>query len=334
MRSYEISWPVGPTAVYGTVVEPDGRGPFPAVVFVAGSGPTDRDWNSPLLPGSNGSGRLLAEALADSGFASLRYDKRAAGPHAQENMPLLIGAMSMQSHLDELTGAVEALTHHAPVRHDGLFGLGNSEGTLHVLNYAAGQTAWPLAGVVLTAPPGRSVGEVARSQVAAQVLAAPADGAGILADYDAAISRFLAGQPVAPSPGLPEAIRQMLSALESPVNLPFARQLWTADAATLLQQVDTAALIVIGKKDVQVDWKTEGEVLQRATAGRDDVAFSFPENANHVLKHEDRPASELLQADVVTGYNAAGTYLDPEAVTAIVDWLQARAAGPGPDPRS
>src|SRR5690242_21413739 len=96
-ESSEVTWLLGETSVYGTLVRPVGPGRFPAVVMVAGSGPTDRDWNSPLLPGSNGSARLIAQALAQAGIASLRYDKRAAGPHVRENMTALIGKMSMQS---------------------------------------------------------------------------------------------------------------------------------------------------------------------------------------------------------------------------------------------
>src|SRR5690242_8125095 len=93
-ESSEVTWLLGETSMYGTLVRPVGSGPFPAVVMVAGSGPTDRDWNSPLLPGPNGSARLLAAALARAGFASLRYDKRAPGPHARENMQALIGKLS------------------------------------------------------------------------------------------------------------------------------------------------------------------------------------------------------------------------------------------------
>ena len=52
-ESSEVSLPMGATTLYGTLIRPYGPGPFPAVVMVAGSGPTDRDWNSPLLPGSN-----------------------------------------------------------------------------------------------------------------------------------------------------------------------------------------------------------------------------------------------------------------------------------------
>ncbi len=75
--SIEVRWELDGITMEGTAVRPDGDGPFPAVVLVAGSGPTDRDWRSPLLPGTNGSGRLFAEAFADAGIASLRYDKRA-----------------------------------------------------------------------------------------------------------------------------------------------------------------------------------------------------------------------------------------------------------------
>src|SRR5215470_3575560 len=122
-ESSEVTWQLGETSVYGTVVRPVGPGPFPAVVMVAGSGPTDRDWNSPLLPGSNGSARLLAEALAGAGIASLRYDKRGSGPHARENIPLLIGKVSMQSFADELAGAVRVMASQNYVRPDRIFAL-------------------------------------------------------------------------------------------------------------------------------------------------------------------------------------------------------------------
>ena len=133
-RRLEVSWPLGRTSVYGTVVKPERAGPFPGVVLVAGSGPTDRDWNSPLLPGTDGSGRLLAEALGREGFASLRYDKRVSGPHVRETIPLLIGAITMESHVDELAGAVRTLAEQQGIRRDRIFALGNSEGTLHALH--------------------------------------------------------------------------------------------------------------------------------------------------------------------------------------------------------
>jgi pimeloyl-ACP methyl ester carboxylesterase len=323
-ESAEVTWQVDSVTMYGTLLRPSGPGPFPAVVMVAGSGPTDRDWNSPLLPGPNGSARLLAEALARAGFASLRYDKRGIGPHGPEQLPALIGKISMQGFADELAAAVRTLASQAFVRGDRIFAVASSEGTLHALNYQIHSPAIPLAGLVLIAPPGRTVGAVARSQLAAQAAALP-NGEALLALYDAAIARFLAGEPVAPDPALPQEVQMLLRGLEAPANLPFARELWMADAAPLLGQVDVPVLVIIGKKDLQVDWQADGEPLRRAAGGRGDVTFFFPENANHALKHEPRPRSALVLPEVTARYNAPDTCLDPEGLTHVMDWLAAHA---------
>lgn len=323
-ESTEVSWSLDSTTVYGTLIRPFGPGPFPAVVMVAGSGPTDRNWNSALLPGNNGSARLLAETLAQAGIASLRYDKRASGPHVRENMQALIGKMSMQSHLDELAGAVRAIANQGTVRKDKIFALTNSEGALHALNYQVSNPAIPFAGLVLTAPPGRMVGAVARSQVAAQVANLP-NGEVMMAAYDAAIAHFIAAEPFTPDPSLPQVAQMLLQGLTSPANLPFARELWIADAAPLLKQIQVPVLIIIGQKDIQVDWQADGEPLQRAAAGKKEVTFIFPENANHVQKYEPKSRADLVPTEAVADYNAPDAHLDEEAQAGILKWLAAHA---------
>ncbi|MCU1645827.1 MAG: hypothetical protein JWN03_6102 [Nocardia sp.] len=321
--SSEITWAVDSVTVYGTLVRPVGEGPFPAVVLVAGSGPTDRDWNSALLPGSNGSGRLIAEQLARAGFASVRYDKRGIGPHGREQLPELLGKVTMAGFADELAGAVRAVADQEFVRGDRIFALGNSEGTLHALNYQLGKPAIPLTGLVLVSPPGRAVGTVARWQLAAQAATVP-EGDAMLALYDAAVARFQAGEPAAPDPALPEGVRQLVGSLETPFNLPFTRELWTADPSELLGRVDAPVLIVIGDKDVQVDRVADGGPLQHAAEGHPNVSFLFPENMNHILKQELRPRSELTPGAVTTSYNSPDAILDPEAMADILAWLDAR----------
>jgi fermentation-respiration switch protein FrsA (DUF1100 family) len=103
-----------------------------------------------------------------------------------------------------------------------------------------------------------------------------------------------------------------------------ARELFAADAASLLAQVDIPTLIVIGKKDIQVDWQADGDPLQGAAAGRQNVTFAFPDNANHVLKYEPKPRSELTAVEVAAGYNSADAQLDPDGLATIVDWLTQR----------
>ncbi len=292
--------------------------------MVAGSDPTDRDWNTPLLPGTNGSARLLAEALTQAGIASLRYDKRASGPHIHENMQSLIGKISMQSHLDELAGAVSTIASYDYISKDKIFALTNSEGALHALNYQVSNPAIPFAGLVLTSPPGRTVGAVGRSQIAAQVAGIP-NGEAMMTAYDAAIANFIAVEPFTPDPALAQVAQMLLQVLTSPANLPFARELWIADAATLLKQIQVPVLIVIGKKDLQVDWQADGEPLQRAAAEKKDVTFIFPENANHVQKYEPKSRAELVPTEGVAGYNAPDAHLDEEAQASILKWLVAHA---------
>jgi dienelactone hydrolase len=315
----ETTWELDGITMAGTIVRPKGTGPFPAVVLVAGSGPTDRDWCSPLLPGTNGSARLLAEAFAEAGIASLRYDKRASGPHALENVSRLVGHLSMRSHLDELVAAVDVLAGEEFVDASRIAGLGNSEGTLHVLHYATGDRPVPFAGIVLASPPGRPISQLLLSQIALQASQLPG-GAELMPLVRAAAERYDAGKPMEPDPRLPESVRMVLAAFEAPANLPLARELWAEDATVPLREVVVPTLILIGGRDVQVDAHADGDPLQDAARGMRNVTFAFPPNANHVLKEDHRTPAEVA-ATPGNGYNAEDARLDPDALAIILTWL-------------
>ncbi|WP_193926254.1 alpha/beta hydrolase family protein [Arthrobacter dokdonensis] len=322
-ESHEVSWELDGIAMEGTLVRPDGAGPFPAVVLVAGSGPTDRDWCSPLLPGRNGSGRLFAEAFAQAGIASIRYDKRASGPRAAVNVPKLLGRLSMQSHLDELAGAVRALAGTGVADPDRIVGLGNSEGALHVLHYATGSQLLPFAGIVLAAPPGRPIQEVLLAQLALQSAQVPG-GAEMMPKVREAAERYSAGRPMNPDPALPDSVKMVLSSFEAPANLPLARELWAESTCDSLDRVRIPTLVLIGGRDVQIDVQADGGPLQMAAAGMPNVSFAFPPNANHVFKEDRRTPAEVA-ASPGNGYNEPGTRLDPESLEVILAWLRGSA---------
>jgi uncharacterized protein len=318
-RSLEVTWRLDGITMNGTLALPDRGGPFPAVVLVAGSGPTDRDWCSPLLPGANGSGRLLAEAFADAGMSSLRYDKRVSGPHASESARALFGKLSMRSHLEELTAAVSMLAGHEAVDAARIAALGNSEGALHVLHYVTSQPDVPFAGAVLAAPPGRSVGDVLLAQLALQAAQVPG-GTELMGAVDAAVARYAAGQPMDLDPELPDSVKMVLTSFEAPANLPLARELFADNAAKYLGEVEIPVLVLIGRKDVQIDVTADGAPLEAAAQGNDNVTFAYPANANHVLKEDIRTPAETAAAPG-TGYNEDNTRLDPEALRTILGWL-------------
>lgn len=63
--------------LYGTLTVPDNVKKCPVALIIAGSGPTDRNGNNPMM--KNNSLKMLAEALTKNGIASLRFDKRGIG---------------------------------------------------------------------------------------------------------------------------------------------------------------------------------------------------------------------------------------------------------------
>jgi uncharacterized protein len=320
----EVTWKALDTPMYGTITAPTTKGPHAAVVFVAGSGPTDRNWCSPLLPGTNGSAKLLAQALASQGFVTLRYDKLASGPHVRDNIPKLIGKISMQSHIEELKGAVETLVAEKNVDRDNLFVLTNSEGAIHAVNYQLQAKRNHFKGLMLTGAPGRSVGDLARSQIFDQIKQLP-NAETLMKAYDDAIAAFAANKPMVIDASLPNGIKMMLQSLETPVNLPFARELWAYRLADYIAKINEPTMVLIGKKDIQVDWKTDGALLEKATAQKSDVSFVYPENANHILKHEETPREGLNAQNVTLHYNAPEAEIDTETATTIVNWLKKQA---------
>jgi len=318
----EVSWDIDDTTVAATLTQPEGDGPFPAIIMVAGSGPTDRDWNSPLLPGTNGSAALLADALTRAGYVTLRFDKRASGPNVAENMEKLMGGLSLQSHLDEVAGGMALLADQDSVDASSIFALANSEGAIHALNYQRQAADNPFAGLILAAPPGRALKDVLRSQLEAQ-FAALDDPEGMLALYDEAMDRFFAGEAIEPSPDLPPGIQQLLLGLEAPANLPFTRELFVVDPAAWLEEIETPVFVLIGKKDIQIDWQLDGGRLEEAAEGSETVTFVYPDNADHVFKYEEKPAAELT-AIASAEYNSADRFLDEQSLTAIMAWLAAQ----------
>jgi hypothetical protein len=75
----EVSIIVNGCKLAGTLKVPKADHPVDVALIIAGSGPTDRDGNNPLIPGKNNSLKMISELLYNNNIASLRYDKRDVG---------------------------------------------------------------------------------------------------------------------------------------------------------------------------------------------------------------------------------------------------------------
>src|SRR5690606_33703617 len=74
-----ISVSTSSAVIRGTISIPKAAKKIPVVLLIAGSGPTDRDGNSPLIPGKPNYFLKISDELSANDIAVLRYDKRAIG---------------------------------------------------------------------------------------------------------------------------------------------------------------------------------------------------------------------------------------------------------------
>ena len=271
----EVTSPVAP--LHGTLLTPDGE-TRAAAVIIAGSGPTDRDGNSPMGVRA-GSYRLLAEGLAAEGVATLRYDKRGAG---QSVVALGNEADLRFDHMvdDALAFAAEA---RARTGRPCVWLIGHSEGTGVALK-AAARGDEGLCGLVLLSGLGRRPRVIIEEQLGAQ-LPEP-----LRTRTFEALARIEAGELVADTP--PE-----LAALLRPSVQPFLIGLLGLDPAALIAAYDGPVMIGQGSTDLQTT-VVDARVLSEA---QPDAQLTIWEGVNHLLK--------VASADRVANL---ATYGDPD----------------------
>jgi alpha-beta hydrolase superfamily lysophospholipase len=134
-----VSFVVHGLTVYATFRHPVGdNGSVPAVLLIAGSGPTDRNGNSTVEPGPINTLKTLADWLGDDGVASLRYDKLGSGqtgigPYASEEDSIGIKPFEQES-----LAALKFMATQKGVDDRRLGVFGHSEGALFALLLATG----------------------------------------------------------------------------------------------------------------------------------------------------------------------------------------------------
>jgi pimeloyl-ACP methyl ester carboxylesterase len=128
----------------GTLSKPaDAKGPLPAVVLVAGSGPTDRDENVAGIPIFG----QIAHALADAGFMVLRYDKRGVGQSGGR-----VESATLADYAEDLRAAIRMLADRKDVDRRRIALVGHSEGGSLAMIAASKERR--VAGVALVATVG------------------------------------------------------------------------------------------------------------------------------------------------------------------------------------
>ncbi len=258
---FSMPGPEGPLS--GTLLRPADTPDAPVVLIIPGSGPTDRNGNSPLGVAAS-SYALLAEGLADLGIASLRTDKRGLGGSAGAiGDPNAVTIADYAADTKAWVAAVQAETKAGCV-----WLAGHSEGALIAL--VAAQDPQNICGLLLLAGPGRPLGQILREQLAAG-LGDPK----VVAQANAAILALERGQRV--DSGL---LDSSLSPLFDPSLQGFLVSLFSYDPADLIAALNMPLLILQGQEDLQIG-ESDARRLQDANS---QAELTLLETVNHMLK--------------------------------------------------
>ena len=300
----------------GTLLLPEGASAdrrVPAVVLVAGSGPTDRNGNQPPLLWT-GLLKQLADMLAEAGIASLRYDKR--GQYRSGKPPgdakALGEFVAWDHYVADVEAAYRALGEQQEVDPARRAIVGHSEGGLLAMHAAIALQEGPgrPAAVVLLSTPGRPLDVVLREQLAAgfkrQGLADGA-AAALLAENDQIIAAIRDGGEV------PRDVPAALAPLYPPYIGRFLQRLLELDPADLANKLRGPVLVVQGRKDLQVSAERDAPRLEAALRGQgraNPCEVVLLDGASHNLKRTAGEADHAFFGPVV-----------PELRAKLVGWL-------------
>jgi hypothetical protein len=276
--------------IHGTLLIPEAKTPVQVALIIAGSGPTDRDGNNPMM--KNNSLKMLAESLAKNGIASLRYDKR--GIAASKTAAASEADLRFETYIKDAFDWIELLA--ADKRFSTVVVIGHSEGSL--IGMAASQNQ-KVSKFVSVAGVGQAADKTIREQLAAQPPM-------VLEQSTPILDELVKGNTV-------ENVPQMLMPLFRPSVQPYMISWFKYDPQKEIVKLKKPVLIVQGATDIQV---TVADA-NRLQAAKPDAKMVQIEGMNHVLK-----AAEADRMKNIQTYSQPDLPLHPELAPAIVSFIQ------------
>lgn len=280
----------------GTLLSPEVDADVPAVLLIAGSGPTNRDGDSKDPSVKPATLRLLAEGLEKNNIISLRFDKRGVGASA--------AAMAREedlrfdTYVEDAVAWVHFLQTQRHVRCVVI--LGHSEGAL-IGALAAAKT--DVCGYISISGAGFPADEVILRQIKRHAAPSPA----FFQQAENIISSLKKGESVAEVP-------PQFGALFRPSVQPYLISWFRIDPAEAVAAVKVPVLLMQGTTDIQVS----GEDVQRLAKAAPRSRLVLLDGVNHVLK----PAPAELQTNIAT-YGDPTIPLAPKVVSTIVSFVNA-----------
>lgn len=309
----EASFQTEDSEIDGTLLVPEGNGPFPAVIILGGSGPWDRNGDEdagrvealeeagqPVFA-VNSTYRDIAEALSREGIVTLRYDKRGIGNSTGD------GGDFPEPSLRDLRAAVEFLRGDPAVDPNRIALVGHSLGGLWALMEAAQDP--DIAAICLMATPAKPFDEVIIEQIEGLMTLQGANEteiAAIVTQQREIYAQIRSGQldpAVFPEPTRTE--------------LEFVKAIMDIAGADYAREIMCPALILQGDRDLFTVIPEEAEVLKEAfnEGGNEEVELVLFTGLDHVFRPTaGEPSLDLYYED--RGPVAA------EVVDTVIDWMK------------
>lgn len=290
-KSSEVSIESDGYKLFGTLNLPEAKKKLTVLLLISGSGPTDRDGNQPQM--MNNSMKMLAEALGDEGFATLRYDKRGIAKSAVEgfsNADVIFD--------DYVKDAVNWINYlKAQQAFDQVYVAGLSEGSL-IGMLAAFQAG--ADGFISINGPGRPADEIILQQISRQGM--PSE---VIDQVKEMIAKVKTGERF-------DDVPPYLMALFQPDIQAYLKSWFAYNPALEIGKLDCPKLIIQGENDIQV----EAEDAKILKAGNEKANLKLIEGMNHIMKD----APQDLQQNFAT-YTNPELPINPTIIHTITNFI-------------
>lgn len=287
-----------------------GKAPYPCIMLMPGSGPTDRDGNQ--LPA------LRTDLLKDlsgeirkSGIATVRFDKRPVGRYRAQwptKLEVLDAFFSFENHIADAVSIYKWMKKRPEIDAKRLGILGHSEGGMIALEMTKSVSPNVL---VLMGTPGRSMADVLTEQIEASLERSKAwesVKAHYMKSLREAIAALKADQP------LPSDVAPGLRPLFNASTRTLLQGYFRYDGPALASRYAGPVLVMNGEKDIQISPTKDAGLLMKALEGRKDAKqtlFVSPK-ASHNFK--------VVESVDELGFEGP---VEPLTTKTLVDWLKA-----------
>lgn len=277
--------------VKGTIIIPNEIEFDTVAIIIAGSGPTDRNGNNPII-GENNSLKMLAHSLAEEGIAALRYDKR--GIAASQSLVEKEEDLIFENYIEDVNLWVDKLQKDG--RFKNIVIIGHSEGALIG---AVSTLEKNVKGYVSLAGAGENAVDVLERQLKAQ--------SEEIYNYSKPILDDLRNGKVT------ENTPKELDSLFRKSVQPYLISWFKYDPAEVIGKIKVPVLIIQGENDLQVTI----EDAKKLEEGNPESKLVLIEKMNHILK--DAPKDQKGNFET---YSDPNLPLNSKLIEEIVSFIK------------